>query len=148
MKMFEKILYPTDFSDVSKKALDYIKTLKDAGAKEVVVLHIIDEREIEHIAHLPDVSIDIEELEKKKEEYAKEEIGAIENELKASCFKVKTIVKKGVPFTYILKAEEQEGISVVVIGSHGKSCISEMLLGSVSEKVIRKSSKPVLVVRR
>jgi nucleotide-binding universal stress UspA family protein len=59
MKMFEKILYPTDFSDVSKKALDYIKTLKDAGAKEVVVLHIIDEREIEHIAHLPDVSIDI-----------------------------------------------------------------------------------------
>ena len=47
-----------------------------------------------------------------------------------------------------LKAEEEENVSVVVIGSHGKSCISEMLLGSVSEKVIRKSSKPVLVVRR
>lgn len=146
--MFEKILYPTDFSNVSKKALDYIKTLKNAGTKEVIVLHIIDERGIEHIAHLPEASIDIEELEKKREDYAKQEMAAIENELKASGFKVKTIVKKGVPFTDILKTEEQEDISVVVIGSHGKSCISEMLLGSVSEKVIRKSGKPVLVVRR
>jgi nucleotide-binding universal stress UspA family protein len=32
--MFEKILYPTDFSDASKKALDYVKQLKKAGAKE------------------------------------------------------------------------------------------------------------------
>jgi nucleotide-binding universal stress UspA family protein len=116
--------------------------------EEVVVLHIIDESEIEHIAHLSEASLDIEELEKKREEYAKEEIWAVEKELKESGFTVKTMIKKGVPFTDILKAEEKENISVVVIGSHGKSCISEMLLGSVSEKVIRKSSKPVLVVRR
>jgi len=42
VKMFEKILYPTDFSDVSKKALDYIEQLKEAGTKEVIVLHVID----------------------------------------------------------------------------------------------------------
>ena len=42
--MFEKILYPTDFSDVAEKALTYIKRLKDSGAREVVVLHVIDER--------------------------------------------------------------------------------------------------------
>ena len=42
--MFKKILYPTDFSDVSKKALDYIKQLKSIGAEEVLVVHIIDER--------------------------------------------------------------------------------------------------------
>jgi len=38
--MFEKILYPTDFSDASKKALDYIKEFKACGTKEVVVLHM------------------------------------------------------------------------------------------------------------
>jgi hypothetical protein len=38
--MFEKILYPTDFSDASKKALDYIKEFKACGTKEVVVLHL------------------------------------------------------------------------------------------------------------
>ena len=35
--MFEKILYPTDFSGVSKNALEYVKKLKDAGTKEVIV---------------------------------------------------------------------------------------------------------------
>jgi len=146
--MFEKILYPTDFSEVSKKALDHIKKLKDAGAKEVVVLHVIDEREAEYIAHLPEASIDIEKLEEKREARAKEEVQAIEKELKASGFTVKTIIKKGFPFTDVLKAEQEEDVSVIVLGSHGKSCISGMLLGSLSEQVIRKSSKPVLVVRR
>jgi nucleotide-binding universal stress UspA family protein len=147
--MFEKILYPTDFSDASKKALDYIKQLKGAGTKEVVVLHVIDEREIEHIAHLPELNVSIEELETRREQYAKEEMEAIGAELKKAGFEVKTRIDKGIPFRDILKAEEQEkDVSVVVLGSHGKSCIAEMLLGSVSEKVVRKSNKPVLIVRR
>jgi len=70
--MFEKILYPTDFSDASKKALDYIKQLKGAGTKEVVVLHVIDEREIEHIAHLPELNVSIEELERRNREFDRE----------------------------------------------------------------------------
>ena len=45
--MFKKILYPTDFSDVSKKALEYIKQLKEAGTEEVIVLHVLDERGID-----------------------------------------------------------------------------------------------------
>jgi nucleotide-binding universal stress UspA family protein len=68
--------------------------------------------------------------------------------LKKSGFNVKTRIDKGIPFREILKAEQEEDISVVVIGSHGASCIAEMFLGSCSEKVIRKSTKPVLVVRR
>jgi nucleotide-binding universal stress UspA family protein len=146
--MFEKILYPTDFSDVSKKAMNFIKQLKGAGTKEVVVFHVIDERIIDRIQHHSDVGINVEEIEKKMEENAQEEINAIENELKKSGFNVKTKIDKGVPFREILKAEQEEDISVVVIGSHGVSCIEEMFLGSCSEKVIRKSHKPVLVVRR
>jgi len=147
--MFQKILYPTDFSDASKKALDYIKQLKGTGTKEVVVLHVIDEREIEHIGHRPELNVSIEELEKRKREYAEQEMKAIETELKKAGFKVKTKIAKGIPFRDILKEEvEEKDVSVVVLGSHGKSCITEMLLGSVSEKVVRKSSKPVLVVRR
>jgi nucleotide-binding universal stress UspA family protein len=146
--MFEKILYPTDFSEVSKKAMDFIKQLKGAGTKEVVVFHVIDERILDRIQHHSDVGINLEEFEKKMEENAQEEISAIEDELKKSGFNVKTRIDKGVPFREILKAEQEEDISVVVIGSHGVSCIEEMFLGSCSEKVIRKSTKPVLVVRR
>ena len=146
--MFEKILYPTDFSDVSKKAMDFIKQLKGAGTKEVVVFHVIDERVLIKIQHHSESGIGVEVIGKKMEEHAQEEIRAIEDELKKSGFNVKTRIDKGIPFREILKAEQDEDISVVVIGSHGVSCIEEMFLGSCSEKVIRKSSKPVLVVRR
>jgi nucleotide-binding universal stress UspA family protein len=147
--MFEKILYPTDFSDVSRKALDYLKQLKEAGAQEVIVLHIIDTREVESIARYGEVSMNLEKgLEKKMEERVKQEITAIEAELKRSGFDVKVRIERGIPFREILRVEEEEDVSVVVIGSHGKSCVAEMFLGSVSEKVLRKSGKPVLVIRR
>jgi nucleotide-binding universal stress UspA family protein len=49
----------------------------------------------------------------------------------------------------ILKAEEkEENVSVIVIGSHGKSNLEEIFLGSVSEKVSRKCKSPVLIVKR
>jgi nucleotide-binding universal stress UspA family protein len=63
-------------------------------------------------------------------------------------FKVTSSVKLGVPIKEILTAEQKEDISIIVIGSHGKSNVEEMLLGSVSENIIRKCKKPVLVVKR
>ena len=146
--MFEKILFPTDFSDVSKKALDYIAKLRGAGTKEVIVLHVVDEREIESLSQHAARDFDIKEVEKKRDHYTKEQLKLIKDELKESGFKVKVRTERGIPFTEILRVEEEEGISVTVLGSHGKSLVKEMLLGSVSEKVIRKSSKPVLVIRR
>lgn len=112
------------------------------------MLHVIDEREVEHIARIAGMDMNAEDLEKRKEENAKEGMKEIEAELKKSGLKVKTRLEKGIPFRDILKVEEEEKVSVIVVGSHGKSNIKEMLLGSVSEKVIRKSKKPVLVVKR
>jgi nucleotide-binding universal stress UspA family protein len=147
--MFEKILYPTDFSDVSKKALEFINKLKGAGTKEVVILHVIDERELESaLRHLESGLSYEEDLEKVMEKNAKKEVGEIEAELKKHGFNVKVRIERGIPFRDILRIEEEEDVSVTVIGSHGKSMVEEMLLGSVSEKVIRKSSRPVLVIRR
>jgi nucleotide-binding universal stress UspA family protein len=95
--------------------LEYIKKLKEAGTKEVIALHVIDERDFEQISHLVEVSLDIKELEKKREEYAQKEIGAIGKELKESGFDVKIRIERGIPFTEILRVEEEEDISVVVI---------------------------------
>ena len=69
--MFEKILFPTDFSDVAEKALVYIKRLKDSGAREVVVLHVIDERGLDSVHRFMGEE-EFETLKKnKKEETAK-----------------------------------------------------------------------------
>jgi nucleotide-binding universal stress UspA family protein len=144
--MFKKILYPTDFSDVSKKALDYIRQLKEAGTEEVIVLHVLDERGIDAMARYAAGSY--AELIDRIEQEAGEEGKNIERALKESGVKVKVRIQTGIPLTEILKVEEEEGVSAIVIGSHGKTNLQEMFLGSVSEKVIRKSKGPVLVVKR
>ena len=144
--MFAKILYPTDFSDVSKKALAYLKRLKDAGAKEIVILHVIDERKIEAIALYGTGGSLV--FIKKMEQEARKEVIAIEEELKKCGFEVKVRIETGVPLKEILRVEEEEKVSLIVIGSHGKTNIKEMLIGSVSEKVIRRAKNPVLVIKR
>ena len=145
--MFKKILYPTDFSDVSKKAIDYIKQLREGGSETVIVLHVINERVMRAIERYA-TGRDSVEIGQKIMDDAKHELKVIENELKKSGFKVKTMILRGVPLLKILNVEEEENVSLIVIGSHGKSNLEEMFLGSVSEKVSRKCKSPVLIVKR
>jgi len=145
--MFKKILIPTDFSDVAEKALDCVKQLKDAGTREVVVLHVIKKNSLEVIAQYSSIR-DFEEVEKEVEGDAREKLSRIEKELKETGFQVKIRVETGFPFSEILRVEDEEDVSAIVIGSHGLSNIKEILLGSVSESVIRKAKKPVIVIKR
>lgn len=148
--MFEKILYATDFSDVANKALDYVKMLKKTDAKEVIVLHVVDSRNFTNLAgyELADVIHLEKEIEEKSNKYISFKMGIIEEDLKANGFTVQERVEYGIPFKEILKIEKEENVSAIVIGSHGKSNVEGMLLGSCSEKVVRKSKTPVIVVKR
>jgi nucleotide-binding universal stress UspA family protein len=142
--MFKTILFPTDFSDVSQKAVKYIKQLKGAGAQEVVVLHVIDERELAVLAQVGDLYV---QLTAQMEEEIEKKMAAIEADMAAAGFRVKLIVKTGNPFREIMAAAGEK-VSLIVLGSHGRSNISEMLMGSVSENVIRHAKVPILVISR
>ncbi|HNS91005.1 MAG TPA: universal stress protein [Deltaproteobacteria bacterium] len=151
--MFKKILYPTDFSDVSARVMDYIRELKGSGIQTVILLHVIDQRDfkcfeqgVQWVGKLP------AEFENEYRKYITDEsnrqMGAIAKELTRIGLEVRSKLVIGVPFVEILKAEEEESVSAIILGSHGKSNIREMMLGSVSEKVIRKSKTPVIVIKR
>ena len=79
--MFEKILYPTDFSDVAVKALDYIKQLREAGSQEVVILHVINQRTIDGLMRHSISEDNIEAWRKKAKEVAQESLTEIKEEL-------------------------------------------------------------------
>jgi nucleotide-binding universal stress UspA family protein len=145
--MFARILYPTDFSDATNKALGYIKQLREGGAKEVILLHVIDERAVEAV-HRYVTESSFEKLENMMKEETEQSFTKIEEELKKCGLEVRKRIRIGNPLREILKTEEEEDVSLIVIGSHGRSNLEEMLLGSVSEKVIRKCKKPVLVIKR
>ncbi len=143
--MFEKILYPTDFSDVSIKVLGYVKRLRETGTQEVVALHVIDRKSLDFLFYDTQKSLDAEtELIQR----AQQALEPIVDELNRCGFVARARVETADPFREILRVEEEENVSLIVIGSHGKSNIEEVLLGSVSENVVRKARGPVLVVKR
>jgi len=144
--MFTKILYPTDFSDIAMKAFDVVKQLKDAGAEEVIILHVIDSRFFDAMAWY--ATKDLKEIERDLNKEAKNQVKKLEDELKEAGFKATVRIEEGIPSSVILKIERDEGISAIVIGSHGTSNLQEILIGSVSEKVIRRAESMVLVVKR
>ncbi|MGD9302363.1 MAG: universal stress protein [Desulfobacterales bacterium] len=113
--MFEKILYPTDFSDVAVKALDYIKQLREAGSQEVVILHVINQRTIDGLMRHSISEDNIEAWRKKAKEVAQESLTEIKEELEDLGFSVKTIIKTGFPFSEILKFK-------VAIQIHSSGC--------------------------
>jgi nucleotide-binding universal stress UspA family protein len=92
------------------------------------------------------------EYEKEAQEMMRANVEKKLEELKAGIeaegLKVSVKAVEGTPFREILKIAEDEDVSLIALGSHGKSNIREKLLGSVSEKVIRGSKQPVLVVKR
>lgn len=144
--MFTKILYPTDFSEVSEKALTYVVKLKEAGAQTVVLLHIIDSGNLDVMFHYS--PLDVMQTKDRVREMATQKMTALADRLQGKGFDVKIRIEEGTPFSEILRVEEEEQVSSIVIGSHGVSNIKEMLLGSVSEQVIRKAKTPVVVIKR
>jgi hypothetical protein len=78
--MFEKILYPTDFSDVAVKTLEYVKRLKASGAKEVIVLHVNDERGNESVIRILGES-QFNKLNKNKMEETEIKLNGVKKEL-------------------------------------------------------------------
>jgi len=147
--MIKKILFPTDFSDVANKALGFIKNLRQCGAEAVVVLHVLDNNIISPMEHFTSqYALHVTDIARQIEDESLLSLNAIADELTEEGYHVTTRLEHGNPFATILRIEEEEDVSMIVIGSHGRSNIAEMLLGSVSEKVMRKARKPVTVVKR
>lgn len=145
--MFERILYPTDFSDASLKAVDYLKRLKDAGARHVTVLHVIDQLSLLP----PDPGLFgtvgavpwYEEIQREATDECRQIVSLLTDLGLEATFRVEV----GKPAEEILKWAKAENASLIVIGSHSKSHVAEIFLGSVSEAVIRKADRPVLVIK-
>jgi nucleotide-binding universal stress UspA family protein len=136
--IFRRVLYATDFFDSAEKVIDYIKEMKDAGCDEIIVFHVQDTRILSH------------HPEGRMEEFNQidsERLARIKRELEQSGFtKVSTRLDTGVSISKILDVADKLDVSLIAMGAYGKSKVSEMLLGSVSENVARSSTKPVLLV--
>ncbi len=140
--MIKKILFPTDFSDASKIGTEAVKKLKQIGVEEVCLTHVIDLNKIIGPVSGVDIPTVIENYEKESLENLKKFAENLRD------FNVKIIPPKvGDPASTICDIAEEENVDMIAIPSHGKGLLAEILLGSVSEGVVKKSRKPVFVIK-
>lgn len=137
-RLFSKILYPTDWSDCAKEALRYLKGLKDAGVDEVIVVHVMDEKAMK--LQPPDIFRMFEKTDKEKLEEVKQE-------LEREGFRVKTHLHVGKAGADLIRIAKERGVSLIVMGSHGKGYVEGILWGSVSRNVVEYSDRPVLLIK-
>ncbi|WP_414468680.1 universal stress protein [Methanobacterium sp. ACI-7] len=146
--MYEIILMPTDGSKCSKKAAKHALYIADISNANIILLHVVDT----HILRLGYAGFFKEDLYNMLMEAGKRVIEDFRKEIDiygAKCSKnirVITKIKDGEPYDEIVKTIEDEDIDLVVMGASGIRGIDRILLGSVTEKVVRKSRAPVLVV--
>jgi universal stress protein A len=141
----EKILCPVDFSEFSTKGFEYAVSFAARYQSKLYVQHVIEP---------VTVLFTYENLPGWREVYAEFRAAAEETlkKLIASWLsqevQVETMLQVGDPADLILKFARKEAIDLIVMGSHGRRGLDQVITGSVTQRVMRKSRSPVLAVRQ
>lgn len=147
MIQLRKILYPTDFSDLSLCALRYARSFAQTFRAELHVLHVVDEAYQNWVTMGPN-TIPVGPTAPEMLELAREQMQAFETEhLCKAEVPVTTKVLLGRPYPMIVQYAHEQDVDLIVVATHGRGGLSHVLLGSVAEKVVRKAPCPVLTVR-
>lgn len=136
----KRVLVPIDFSEVTDVLLDALNTF-DIGPKKVYLLHAIEH----DIGSLTGFGVDPhpgsdEDVEQK---------GLFERRVKELTDKgldVVPLFRQGAPLDVILEAAEEHDVDLIMVGSHGHGALYDLVAGTVSQGVIHKAHRPVLLI--
>lgn len=145
----KKILFPTDFSAVSKNAFIYALKLADAIGAEIITLHVY---ELDSPAYL-DVSIYLEDIYQFEElsdfENYKDEVPVlrkIAEDNNLGHIKMSNVLIQGYLVKEVVKLSQKENIDFIVIGTKGVTHLREVFLGTVATKIMNECNATVLAI--
>jgi nucleotide-binding universal stress UspA family protein len=139
------ILAPTDFSEFSKKAIDYAFGLAQQFGAKLSLLHVIGVPAFPiegFVPPGPGTKL-LEDLERQ----ARLDLAHMLPQAEAAKVDVTRLVVMGTPYRKIVETAEAEKADFIVMATHGRTGLSHMLIGSVAERVVRTAPCPVLTLR-
>jgi nucleotide-binding universal stress UspA family protein len=149
MPTITRILAPVDFSPGSKAALDHALLFADRFGAKITVLHVWEVPQTLR----PDLMVWLEGsdrqpvesiLSRQTGEEMQTFLGHLPAELRA---RLEPRSEQGNPVRTILHIAEKENFDLLVLGTHGRTGLAHMVMGSVAERVVRQAPCPVLTVR-
>lgn len=140
----KKVLVPLDFSEPSRKALRYAQAFAEQFGARLTLLHVV-----EPLSYPPDFAVvpllppdaegpRLQELAKHLAELGRSVGGGVETE---------PIVISGRPWQGVVDYAKEADVDLIIVSTHGYTGLKHVLLGSVTEKIVRHAPCPVLVVR-
>lgn len=135
----QRILVATDFSVQADRALQWARTLAEAFQAQISVLHVIDVFGLGEISNEWGGPDPLPLLREQSRRYM--------TELKMQVPDAETLIREGSPRPAIVELALELHCDLVVMGTHGRSGLKHLVLGSVAEYVVRHSVVPVFTVR-
>ena len=142
MITIKSILCPLDFSDASKNAYRYACEFAKSMGSKIYLLNVVEPRPM-----AADMTLTYIPVEEDLEKAAQEDLEPLVQEAKAKGIDIVADVVIGIPADVILGQLADMDVSLLIMGSHGKTGLSRLLMGSVAEGVVRKATIPVLIVK-
>jgi len=144
MEKISKILAPTDFSELSQAGVRYALELAKVVGAEVTVYHVVSQGELmQYYNKLPVRPLlhPVDTYQKAMSRFMKTHFADLTADVK-----VHEQVEMGAAEESVVNLAEEQGMNLIVISTHGRTGLSHMLVGSVTEKVVRLARCPVLSI--
>lgn len=132
--MFSRILVATDLSEASDKLISCINSLKQLGADEAILFHALRIRYLDYLKF---------DLIRDAEPFLMKQKSALES----AGFKTTVEIGESETAYELNKTAEKNNVSLVVIGTHGKSLLKHALMGGEATKILQHHGKPLLLIR-
>ncbi|MCQ4574383.1 MAG: universal stress protein [Candidatus Brocadiales bacterium] len=143
MRDIKKILCPVDYSVCSQEAFKYAVHIARTESAKLYLMHVIDVRSFGHESALdfnvPKPGDDaIKHIKEELSKKAADEVKGVD---------IETVVVVGVPVNDIVDTAKEKDVDLIVLGTHGRTGIPHLIIGSVAENVVRRAPCAVLTVR-
>jgi nucleotide-binding universal stress UspA family protein len=146
--MFSRILVPTDFSPPSDAALEYARILAAKFGSSLQILHVIDDPTAAS-EFVPDgFAPSTEDIRTALLDQAHKRLERLMNFVDRSRYHAHAEAVLGLPAQSIVDYATATGTGLIVMGTHGRTGLAHLLMGSVAEQVVRTAPCPVLTVRQ
>lgn len=145
----KKILVALGFSEYAKETFDYAVTLAGSLGAELIIGSIISDRDVAAVGTITSMGYEVDG-EHYIEEIKSVRRGILEEILETSTYtrdRIRLIFKVGHPVEKMLKMIVEENVDLVVMGIKGRSDAETVLVGSMAEKLFRKSPVPIVSFR-